>query len=413
MRIRTAAAIFGAVTLIAGCSRPAQTRHGTTRRHGHDAVGGTREPRRGTGAVGGDAGAGQRRSPRPIPVPATDGKVHLAYELELTNALEQEVTLTSVTVHAGDVTLLTLAGDQLGYWTRVLGTPTPTTKSGPPRPRSSGSTSPLDDGRAPSPHDLMHAVGFSRPEADAAAVPRDHDRERRAGHRADPQAGRHRAAAGRPELVGRQRLLRHDARTGWRSTRSTGSCGPPNGSRSTTCNCSPTAGCSPATRPSWRATPTSAPTSTRSPTAPWWRCSTVCPSRFPARARPGCRSTSTRGNHIVQDLGDGNYALYAHLKTGSRQGQARRPAHHRAGDRLARQHRQLRCAAPAFPRDEHARSAALRRTAVRVHRRSGSTPGSPSTDELDGAAATGKPAPHAARIRRPRRNRRHATGIST
>ena len=26
---------------------------------------------------------------------------------------------------------------------------------------------------------------------------------------------------------------------------------------------------------------------------------------------------STRGNHIVQDLGDGNYALYAHLKTGS------------------------------------------------------------------------------------------------
>ena len=36
-----------------------------------------------------------------------------------------------------------------------------------------------------------------------------------------------------------------------------------------------------------------------------------------ARARPDCPSTSTAGNHIVQDIGDGNYALYAHLKTGS------------------------------------------------------------------------------------------------
>ncbi len=30
----------------------------------------------------------------PVPVPATDGKTHLAYELELTNTLNQEVTLT-------------------------------------------------------------------------------------------------------------------------------------------------------------------------------------------------------------------------------------------------------------------------------------------------------------------------------
>ena len=67
----------------------------------------------------------------PVPVPATDGKTHLAYELELTNTLNQEVTLTSVAVHAGDRTLLTLTGDKLGYWTRVYGTPTPTTKLGP------------------------------------------------------------------------------------------------------------------------------------------------------------------------------------------------------------------------------------------------------------------------------------------
>ena len=36
----------------------------------------------------------------PIPVPATDGKVHLAYELPLTNALNQELALTSVDVRA-------------------------------------------------------------------------------------------------------------------------------------------------------------------------------------------------------------------------------------------------------------------------------------------------------------------------
>ena len=67
----------------------------------------------------------------PVPVPATDGKIHLAYELQLTNVLAQDVTLTSVAVLAGDQTLLTLAGDQVGYWTRIIGTPTPTTKLGP------------------------------------------------------------------------------------------------------------------------------------------------------------------------------------------------------------------------------------------------------------------------------------------
>ncbi len=67
----------------------------------------------------------------PIPVPATDGKVHLAYELLLTNVLNQELTLTSLDVRAADKTLLNLAGDRLAYWTRVFGNPTPTTKLGP------------------------------------------------------------------------------------------------------------------------------------------------------------------------------------------------------------------------------------------------------------------------------------------
>jgi hypothetical protein len=64
-------------------------------------------------------------------VPTTDGKVHLAYELQLTNALGQDVAVSSVTVKAGDKTLLTLAGDRLGYWMRTLGGTGPTSKMGP------------------------------------------------------------------------------------------------------------------------------------------------------------------------------------------------------------------------------------------------------------------------------------------
>lgn len=67
----------------------------------------------------------------PIPVPATDGKVHLAYELVLTNTLPQDVTLTGVDVRGGDRTLLSLPGERLTYWTRLAGNPVPTTKLGP------------------------------------------------------------------------------------------------------------------------------------------------------------------------------------------------------------------------------------------------------------------------------------------
>ncbi|HUO38221.1 MAG TPA: M23 family metallopeptidase, partial [Mycobacterium sp.] len=67
----------------------------------------------------------------PTPVAATDGKLHLAYELVLTNTLPQQVTLTSLAALAGDKTLLSLSGDGLAYWTRPLGQPTPSTKLGP------------------------------------------------------------------------------------------------------------------------------------------------------------------------------------------------------------------------------------------------------------------------------------------
>jgi hypothetical protein len=55
MRTGTTVAILGAVTVIAACSPSTES-------------------------------------------PATDGKTHLAYELELTNVLSQDVTLTALTV---------------------------------------------------------------------------------------------------------------------------------------------------------------------------------------------------------------------------------------------------------------------------------------------------------------------------
>jgi len=96
----------------------------------------------------------------PIPVPATDGKVHLAYELHLTNVLNQELTLTSVDVRAADKTVLSLAGDRLAYWMRVFGNPAPTTKLGPAQSAAVWLDVALDPG-AGVPTGLVHAVGVS------------------------------------------------------------------------------------------------------------------------------------------------------------------------------------------------------------------------------------------------------------
>jgi hypothetical protein len=96
----------------------------------------------------------------PIPVPATDGKVHLAYELLLTNVLNQELTLTSLDVRASGRTLLNLTGDRLAYWTRVLGDPKPTTKLGPAQAALVWLDVALDQG-ATVPAELEHTVGVS------------------------------------------------------------------------------------------------------------------------------------------------------------------------------------------------------------------------------------------------------------
>lgn len=98
----------------------------------------------------------------PIPVPLTDGKVHLAYELQLTNTLAQDLTLTSVDVRSGDRTLLSLPGDRLDYWTRIIGSTSPTTTIGPAQTAFVWLDVALDPDQVV-PDQLTHAIGVPPP----------------------------------------------------------------------------------------------------------------------------------------------------------------------------------------------------------------------------------------------------------
>ena len=99
----------------------------------------------------------------PIAVPGTDGRVHMAYEVQLTNVLDQEVTLSSLGVLDRDVSLLELKGEQLADQTRILGTNTPTTKIGPAQTAVVWMDATLDKDAAV-PERLVHSIGLSLPQ---------------------------------------------------------------------------------------------------------------------------------------------------------------------------------------------------------------------------------------------------------
>ncbi len=67
----------------------------------------------------------------PVPVPATDGRTHLVYEVELTNATSQNMTVREAVVRGDGEELLTLDADALPQWTRVFGRTEPTSTFGP------------------------------------------------------------------------------------------------------------------------------------------------------------------------------------------------------------------------------------------------------------------------------------------
>lgn len=96
----------------------------------------------------------------PMAVPATDGRTHLAYELVLTNTSAGEVTLMSLAALSGDTKLATLSGDALTNSTRVLGNPAPTSTIGPAQTAIAWIDIALD-GAAAIPADINHALAIS------------------------------------------------------------------------------------------------------------------------------------------------------------------------------------------------------------------------------------------------------------
>lgn len=109
----------------------------------------------------------------PMPVAASDGKTHLVYELVLTNASPQDVTLTSVDAVAAGNRLLTLSGDGLAHWTRVLANPSPTTTIRPAQTAlvwlDIALAGPVD--AASTPADLIHTVTISVPQTPLTVGP--------------------------------------------------------------------------------------------------------------------------------------------------------------------------------------------------------------------------------------------------
>ena len=95
----------------------------------------------------------------PMPVAATDGKTHLAYELMLTNDSQVDVTLTSVAAVAGGNRVLTLTGDELTARTRVMASPTPTTTIRPAETALAWLDVVVDEASIPA--DLSHTIGIS------------------------------------------------------------------------------------------------------------------------------------------------------------------------------------------------------------------------------------------------------------
>ncbi|MDV3128508.1 M23 family metallopeptidase [Mycobacterium sp. 21AC1] len=97
----------------------------------------------------------------PIPVPATDGRTHLAYELMLTNPMSGNVTLSSVSAMASDRKLLTLTGDGLKYWTRALGNPAAGTNVLGPGQSATVWLDVVADDPAQVPTELTHEIEIS------------------------------------------------------------------------------------------------------------------------------------------------------------------------------------------------------------------------------------------------------------
>lgn len=252
----------------------------------------------------------------PVPVPATDGRTHLAYELMVTNTLSGDATLNSLTVGAGDKPLLTLSGDNLKYWTRALGnSATPTTVITPGGSALIWLDVIVDNG-AQLPTDLRHSVNVSVAKPLPGLVPANLTQAV-----APVSVSTHKPVSIAPPLDGPNWL---DGNSCCDMDAHRTAVNPINGKL-------------------WVAERfaidyvqltkdyrlfTGDPTKLESyayfgvPIHAVGDGKVVAvvdnlPEQVPSKSPSGLPLDQYGGNHVVQDLGDGNYAFYAHLKPGS------------------------------------------------------------------------------------------------
>jgi hypothetical protein len=310
MRTRTAAAVFSMLMLLAGCSassaQPAPSMS-SAEPTGAGPVRG-REPSVVTPLVADTVAA-------PVPVPATDGKVHLAYELRLTNVLSHDVTLTEATVLDRDVAVLNLKGERLSARTRILGNPSPTTRVGPAQTAVIWFDVVLDQGMAV-PTALTHAISVSDPQPQPPLFPASMTetvapvtvQTRRPIVIASPLSGPNWVDGDGCCGMSAHRMALNPINGGlWAAERfaidyvQLG----PDGRLVTG---------DPEKLESFAYFGSDIHAVTDGPVV---AALDGLPEQVPGKNPTGLPLDQYAGNHVVQDLGDGNYALYAHIKTGT------------------------------------------------------------------------------------------------
>jgi hypothetical protein len=225
------------------------------------------------------------------------------------------VTLTSVDVRAGDRSLLKLSGDNLGYWTKVIGDAAPTTKLGSGQAGAVWLDVALDKS-ATVPTNLVHTVGVAIPKPSPPLLPATIDEQV-----APVTVSTHKPAVIAPPLDG------------------------PNWLDGNGC-CDMTAhrtALNPISGGLWAAeryaidyvqlqadgTMFTGDIS-KLESYPYFGADIHAvadgpvvgvmeglPEQVAGKSPTGLPLDQYGGNHIVQDIGGGNYAFYAHLKTGS------------------------------------------------------------------------------------------------
>lgn len=257
----------------------------------------------------------------PVPVAATDGKVHLAYELYLTNAMSQDMNVESVTVKAGDRNLLSLSGDQLRDKTRILGASDgPSTKFGPAQSGLVWLDVVIDgaEGATPAvPEELSHTVVVNLTKPMPPLMPAT-----MAEDIAKVTVSTHKPAVIAPPLNGPNWLVANSCCNIMTSHRM--AMNPINGEL-------------------WASERFAIDylqlgedgtvyrgDGTKNESFPFYGDDIHAvadgpvvsvldglPEQVPGTGPTGLKLEEYGGNHVVQDIGGGNYAFYAHMKTGS------------------------------------------------------------------------------------------------